>query len=204
LAKKQYRRIGKKKFGIFLIIYVFIILLICFYMTSSKYSNIGKVYSELPVATWKIKVNNEDVKTSNKFSLNNTQINSETETKENKIAPNSNGVFEVILDLEGTEVPVQYKIELDKTILTQKGIDFNISGYSVNDGEIKTIENNQITGEILLNEQNGKKVAFTAQDNYKIKIYWNWDQDIENPVFNADEKLEIAVNATIQQKIGEN
>jgi len=40
---------------------------------------------------------------------------------------------------------------LDKTILTQKGIDFNISGYSVNDGEIKTIENNQITGEILLN-----------------------------------------------------
>lgn len=79
-----------------------------------------------------------------------------------------------------------------------------MSRYSVNDGEIKTIENNQITGEILLNEQNGKKVAFTAQDNYKIKIYWNWDQDIENPVFNADEKLEIAVNATIQQKIGEN
>ena len=72
MAKKQYRRIGKKKFGIFLIIYVFIILLICFYMTSSRYSNIGKVSSELPIATWKIKVNNEDVKTSNKFSLNNT------------------------------------------------------------------------------------------------------------------------------------
>ena len=50
-------------------------------MTSSRYSNIGKVSSELPIATWKIKVNNEDVKTSNKFSLNNTQINSETETK---------------------------------------------------------------------------------------------------------------------------
>lgn len=203
MAKKQYRRIGKKKFGIFLIIYIFIILLICFYMTSSRYSNLGKVAGELPVATWRIKVNNENIKTSNKFSLNNTQINAETQTAENKIAPNSNGIFEILLDLEGTEVPVQYKIDLDPTALTQKGIHLNISGYSVNDGEIKTIENNQITGEILLKEKNGKKVAFSSEDNCKIKVYWDWNQDIENPVF-TDEKLEIIVNATIQQKIGEN
>lgn len=203
MAKKQYRRIGKKKFGIFLILYIFIILLICFYMTSSRYSNVGKVSTELPVATWRIKINNEDIKTSNKFSLSNTQINSETRTAENKIAPNSNGVFEILLDLEGTEVPVQYKIEIDTTTLAQKGINLNISGYSINDGEIRTIENNQINGEALLKEQNGKKVAFSADDNYKIKIYWDWNQDIENPVF-TDEKLEIAVNATIQQKIGEN
>lgn len=203
VAKKQYRRIGKKKFGIFLIVYIFVILLICFYITSSRYSNIGKVTSELPVATWRIKVNNENLKTSNKFSLNNSQINSNTKTAENKIAPNSNGVFEIVLDLDGTEVPVEYKIELDTTTLVRNGINFNMSGYSVNDGEIKTIENNQIIGERLLNERNGKKVPFSSEDNLKIKVYWDWEQDIENPVF-TDEKLEITVNATVQQKIGEN
>lgn len=202
MSKKQYRRIGKKKFGIFLVVYVLIILAICFYITSAKYSNVGKVTGGIPVATWNIKVNNEDLKTSNKFLLNNSKVNSETKTAENKIAPNSEGAFEVILDLSGTEVPIQYKIEIDTSSITQKGLDFHITGYSINDGEIKTIENNQILGEVLLKKIDGNKVPFTSDDNCKINIHWQWDQDIENPVF-TDEKLEITVTATIQQKIGE-
>lgn len=112
------------------------------------------------------------------------------------------GYFEIILDLENTEVSLDYKLEIDKSVLENNGINLQITGYSINDGTINQIENNTISGEKILKEVNGEKVKFTAEDNCNIKIYWSWTADIENPEFTA-ESLKINVNAIVKQKLGD-
>jgi len=112
------------------------------------------------------------------------------------------GYFEIILDLSNTEVSIDYKLEIDTSILEKNGINLQITGYSINDGAINTIENNTISGEKILKEVNGETTKFTAEDNCNIKIYWSWTAEIENPEFTA-ESLKITVNAIVKQKLGD-
>jgi len=134
-----------KKISNFLIFYAFIILFLCFKMTLSKYTLIGNAQTTVSMAAWKIKVNSENLEATNKFILNNIQTLSNAQTVANKIAPNSKGYFDIILDIEDTEVSVDYKLELDTNKIISKGIDLKLTGYSINDGDIKTIENNTIS-----------------------------------------------------------
>lgn len=202
LDNKRYKEIRKKRLSNFLLFYTFIILFLCFNMTLSKYGAIGKVESKVSIAAWKIKVNNENIETSNTFLLKNNQETAGAQTTNNKIAPDSNGYFEIILDLSDTEVSIDYKLEIDTSILERNGINLQITGYSINGGTINQIENNTISGEKILREVNGKIIKFTEEDNCNIKIYWTWTADIENPEFTA-ESLKINVNAIVKQKLGD-
>lgn len=202
LDNKKYKEIRRKRLNNFLLFYTFIILFLCFNMTISKYGAIGKANSNISIAAWKIKINNENIETSNTFLLNNNQQTAGAQTTNNKIAPDSNGYFEIILDLSDTEVSIDYKLEIDTSILERNGINLQITGYSINGGTINQIENNTISGEKILREVNGKIIKFTEEDNCNIKIYWNWTADIENPEFTG-ESLKINVNAIVQQKLGD-
>lgn len=202
LDNKKYKEIRRKRLNNFLLFYTFIILFLCFNMTISKYGAIGKANSNISIAAWKIKINNENIETSNTFVLNNNQQTAGAQTTNNKIAPDSNGYFEIILDLSDTEVSIDYKLEIDTSILEKNGISLQLTGYSINGGTINQIENNTISGEKILREVNGKIIKFTEEDNCNIKIYWNWTADIENPEFTG-ESLKINVNAIVQQKLGD-
>ncbi len=202
LDNKKYKEIRRKRLNNFLLFYTFIILFLCFNMTISKYGAIGKANSNISIAAWKIKINNENIETSNTFLLNNNQQTAGAQTTNNKIAPDSNGYFEIILDLSDTEVSIDYKLEIDTSILERNGINLQITGYSINGGTINQIENNTISGEKILREVNGKIIKFTEEDNCNIKIYWTWTADIENPEFTA-ESLKINVNAIVKQKLGD-
>lgn len=202
LDSQQYKKIKKKRLNNFLLFYLFIILFLCFNMTFSRYGTMGKVNVILPVAEWKIKINNEDLEASNEFLLNNTQITAGAKTINNKIAPNSSGYFDIILDFTDTEVAIDYKIEIDKSTLENNGINLILTGYSTNLGQdINEIENNTIEGQVLLNRVNGRPVKFTEADTLTVRIYWDWNQDIENPKF-TEESLKIITHVTIKQKIG--
>lgn len=119
-----------------------------------------------------------------------------------KLRQTVTGYFEIILDLSNTEVSIDYKLEIDTSILKNNGINLEITGYSINDGTINQIQNNTISGEKILKEVNGEKVKFTSEDNCNIKIYWTWTEVIENPEFTA-ESLKINVNAIVKQKLGD-
>lgn len=202
LDSQQYRKLRKKRLNNFLLFYLFIVLFLCFNLTFSRYGTMGQVNASLSVAEWKIKVNNENIDTTKEFLLNNTQTTVGAQTKDNKIAPNSKGYFDIIIDCEGTEVSIDYKIVLDKSILESNGINLDLTGYSINDGaDVIVLENDTIEGEILLNKIEGKTVKFTKADNLKLRIYWDWNQDIENPKF-TNESLKIITHVTIKQKIG--
>ncbi len=202
LDNKRYKEIRKKRLNNFLLFYTFIILFLCFNMTISKYGSIGTTKANISIAAWKIKINNENIETSNTFVLNNNQQTAGAQTTNNKIAPDSNGYFEIILDLSDTEVSIDYKLEIDTSILEKNGINLQITGYSINGGTINQIENNTISGEKILREVNGEITKFTEEDNCNIKIYWTWTADIENPEFTA-ESLKINVNAIVKQKLGD-
>lgn len=119
-----------------------------------------------------------------------------------KLRQTVTGYFEIILDLSNTEVSIDYKLEIDTSILKNNGINLEITGYSINDGTINQIPNNIISGEKILKEVNGEITKFTEEDNCNIKIYWTWAADIENPEFTA-ESLKINVNAIVKQKLGD-
>lgn len=201
LSSESYKKMRKRRLTNFLIFYTFIILFICFNMTLSRYGSIGAVDSTMQVANWKIKINNEDMETSNTFLLTNVPVISTAQTVDNKIAPDSEGYFEIELDLTDTEVSVDYTLDIDTSVLVSNGINLEITGYSVNGGEPKTIQNNIISDSVLLNEVDGKRVKFTQEDKCNIKVYWKWHVEMLNPEFTKDE-LKIDVKAIIKQKIG--
>lgn len=200
---QQYRKSRKKRLNNFLLFYLYIILILCFNTTFSRYETVENVPVVLSVAEWKIRINNEDIEESNEFSLINTQTTSGAKTiSNNKIAPDSNGYFDIILDPTDTAVSIDYKIELDKSVLEKNGINLKLTEWSTNMGQDRNaIENNTITGEILIKKVDGKTVKFTEEDTLTIRIYWSWNQDIENPKF-TKESLKIMTHVTIKQKIG--
>ncbi len=93
LDNKQYKKIRKKRLSNFLLFYTFIILFLCFNMTLSKYGSIGTTKANISIAAWEIKINNENIETSNTFLLNNNQQTVGAQTENNKIAPDSNRIF---------------------------------------------------------------------------------------------------------------
>ena len=56
-------------------------------------------------------------------------------------------------------------------------------------------ETNIVTGEIKLSDQTK---ALTQADSVKIRVYWEWNEDITNPTF---ENTSIEVTSTVKQKI---
>lgn len=163
LSNEQYKKIRKRRLNNFLLFYTFIILFVCFNMTLSKYGAMGTSTSTTSVAAWRIKVNEENIDTSKTFQLTNNQETTNTKTANRKIAPDSSGYFEVILDLTDTEVSIDYKLEIDTSILEKNNINVELTGYTINDGEQKPIENNTITGEKLLNEISNERHKFTRK-----------------------------------------
>ncbi len=93
LDNKQYKKIRKKRINNFLLFYTFIVLFLCFNMTLSKYGAIGTTNGKISIAAWEIKINNENIETSNTFLLKNMQQTVSAQTQNNKIAPDSNRIF---------------------------------------------------------------------------------------------------------------
>lgn len=190
---KRYKKVKKKCFNFFMF-YIVIAVLIFSSYTFSKYTTAIEDNAVASVAKFSIEVNNKDIKTEKTFEI---ELNSDKNinTYNNKIAPDTEGFFEIEINPTGTEVSLEYEITFNLTGINGS---LQLTKYIVNGGNEENITDNVINGMILLPTT---EHAFTENDKVNIRIYWEWKEDIVNPTFT---NTNITVNSTIQQIINKN
>ncbi len=176
------KKLNKK---IALLLSCVVLLVGCYFIqdTLAKYRKKIDANTNLTLASWNIKVNDESI-------LNKTELTQEiTPTfpsneyvKENVLAPGSKGYFDIVIDPTETDVSFQYVIS---TMISEDSAikDLIIDSYIINPSE----ENNEvieynpdtgITGEILHNSE-----------STTIRIFIEWNDDESNIMDNEQDTL---------------
>lgn len=127
--------------------------------TYSKYYTEIKGTGNAKVARWVFKVNNEtetiaDIKLSNTYN--------QSKLVENKIAPGTNGSFDIVLDTTGANVAIDYRIKFDNCINKPSNLKFTYNGTTSN--TLEGLEN-LLEGRITLDDSRTKTIT----------IDWSWD-----------------------------
>ncbi len=191
----------------FFMVLTIIMLVITIYLVSKTYA---VFYSEAQgnftsnIAKWDIKVNNQEVtgRTEKDFSIDAFNIINDANVKDGKIAPGSEGNFNIQIDSTDTQVSIRYDITIDKEKLEE----YRISVDSVTEKNnltniIKTSESTY-TGIIPITQINNKVV-----DNINILFKWKNDEtknDNDTLIGTiANSKTNIPINITFSQYLGE-
>lgn len=125
----------------------------------AKYMSKVEGQGTADIASWKFKVNENEEKLQ-RISLEST-INNET-LSNYKVAPGTEGSFQIKLDATGTEVGVNYKIAFENETQKPTNLIFIYQGNNYN--SIKELEQ-ILAGTINANEKEKTKV---------IEISWKW------------------------------
>lgn len=155
--------------------------------TYMKYNSSASGEAIFDVARWQITVNNQDIIESSSISnVITPTILENPHTKSGKVAPLSKGYFDIVIDYTNVETSFEYSIKPDLNF--NKNVeDFKITGYSVNGGELNTVNDEiAILERIYLNNPERVKT---------IRIYISWYDGEEETMDNAAD-----TNATLQNK----
>lgn len=192
--KQRYKSRGTKRLIRFLGFYSIIAFFLLFYSTFARYTTIVKNESTVPIANWQIKVNNNDILNGGTLTNKIELIPSTQTTTDNKLAPGQNGYFDIIINPEGTDVAIEYILNLNTTNLPSGII---LTTYEIlNENISANIENNQIEGKINLQQMQ----QLTSSDAKTIRVYWEWaDGSTDIPTGEQNYKIEATI--TVKQKI---
>ena len=160
----------------------------------------GKIRQEN--ATWRIYVNEKNIATNNKFTIDTFELEESEHVAPGKIAPSVTGNFYITIDPKNTNVAIKYSIKLNQLNLVNDKIKIvSIEEINQNNELIKTDESTY-TGIITLNDIKEKKI-----NNIRVKITWLNDEEnnkadttmgtIENY------KINIPIEVDITQYLGE-
>lgn len=156
------------------------------------------------IGKWNITLNSEDVTTSatKEFVMDSFKISQSPYTKENKIAPGMNGIFEIEIKPQDTQVSIRYDITIDESKLTNQAIKLNEVIEKNNNNTIIKTNENTYTGVIPL-----EKIDLNYSDLVEISFAWenieeNSMNDIEiGSVY--DTNIEIPITVQFSQYLGE-
>lgn len=160
----------------------------------------GKIRQEN--ATWCIYVNEKNIATNNKFTIDTFELEESEHVAPGKIAPSVTGNFYITIDPKNTNVAIKYSIKLNQLNLVNDKIKIvSIEEINQNNELIKTDESTY-TGIITLSDIKEKKI-----NNIRVKITWLNDEEnnkadttmgtIENY------KINIPIEVDITQYLGE-
>ena len=160
----------------------------------------GKIRQEN--ATWRIYVNEKNIATNNKFTIDTFELEESEHVAPGKIAPSVTGNFYITIDPKNTNVAIKYSIKLNQLNLVNDKIKIiSIEEINQNNELIKTDESTY-TGIITLSDIKEKKI-----NNIRVKITWLNDEEnnkadttmgtIENY------KINIPIEVDITQYLGE-
>ena len=188
------------------ILAVFVILSFTLSIMSNTYSRYitdttGDV--EMVFAKWQILVNNEDITDSNSSSVEITPTIAKSDNvKDNKLAPASEGYYDIEIDPSNVDVSFNYKITIDENEMKDLIIDkYAIINEDSDEIEYFDIENNEISN--ILNIKEGDFKPFT------IRVHFNWydgednnlsDED-DTKLVNEKESLSILTNISFEQQL---
>ena len=192
--KQRYKSKSKKRFIRFLGFYLVLAFFLLFYNTFARYTTVVQNEAIVAIADWQILINNNDI--INGGTLTNTLqlIPSIQTTTNNKLAPGQNGYFDITINPEGTDVAIQYTINID---LANLPTGIRMTTYEVLEDNIsKNIENNKIEGEINLQQLQ----QLTSSDTKTIRVYWEWS-GTSTDIPTGEENYKIQATVTVKQKI---
>ena len=154
----------------------------------------------IPLAAWKIEINNSVVTNEEKtFSIDDIIWNKSDNVVSGKVAPGIEGYFDIVIDPKDTGVSIRYDLYYDVEHLKSINSAFTIT-------KIEALSDNKL---ILID-----KYAYTgliALDNLKthvIRTYVKWE-DIEENGHNdyitgtTNNSFELPVNIIVSQYLGE-
>lgn len=187
-----------KKKKLLAILVVLLLIVGAGVFTYARYTTTYEGTGEVGVAKWAVTIDGGNVQTKT-FNLN-LSLSENSNVVNGKIAPGRSATASLVLDLTGTEVAVDYEIDLGEVTGLPDGM--AITGVTA-DGTALTKVDTKYTGLIALNSDK------TALDDVQktIAITLEWENDESN---NANDtttgetlaKISIPVNVTIKQHIG--
>lgn len=158
-----------KKLILFISCISLILCLLIVRQTYAKYMNTTQGNTNITIARWRILVNNQDIRNNPEITETITPVLLENEhIKPGVIAPTSEGYFDIIID--SSDVDVSFKYTITPSIQENSCVkDLNVTGYSLNSGEIiPVIDNAPISNNILYKDG----VTTTS-----IRIHIKWTDD---------------------------
>jgi len=199
---------------VFILITLLMIIFTIYEITNSyaKYIANGTATSTKTAGAWVITVNNDDItgtSSTHEFTMNNLTYLDNEFVVEGKVAPSSEGYFDVDIDPTGTSVAIRFDVTIDTSELNISDlINFQsacklVEGEEVSEGIIRTGANTY-TGIISLEEvENG--------DITSARFYFKWEDaegesgDIADSILGneRDISLGIPVEITVSQYSGE-
>ena len=170
--------------SILIISAIIIILLFGSYLFQTTYSKFRKNLNSdtnISIASWNIKVNEESILGKSTLTSNIIPVFPGNEyVKENVIAPNATGYYDIVIDASSVDVSFNYIIT--PTVSPNSDItDLIVTSYSIDNGDIIDYTDN-ISGSI------------NYGNNQIIRIYIKWDDSINNNMDNKDD-TDIAINS---------
>lgn len=146
-------------------------LLNCFNLienTYAKYSSDASASANISIAKWSILVNEQDINNNNNFTNSIVPVFTGNENiKDGVLAPNAEGYFDLVIN--STNVDVSYNSNINIKVSEDSAVtDLVITGYSVNNGEVISLD----TSSYVLTD------VYNYSDTNKIKtyrFYVKWD-----------------------------
>ncbi|MBP5678883.1 MAG: hypothetical protein J6X28_03550 [Bacilli bacterium] len=188
----------KKNDVYFLVLFTVIVGITLMYMFQSSYAKYRRQTEttvQARVASWNLKVNNEDISSSTTLTNSITPtIDSNPYVKAGTIAPGSSGYFDIIIDATNVDVDFTYTVtgEVDDDTPLE---DLIIKNYKVNNGSTTAYNSTTgIVGDIPMN---------TSRTT--IRMYFEWNDSATNTMDNQedtayaqeDDYIDTEVNITI-------
>lgn len=170
-----------KKYILFLALVSAIVSLFVILNTFAKYVTSAKQITDIPIARWNIKVNDESIKNGEALTSVITPIFPGSEhIAEGIIAPTAEGYFDLNLDCTDADVSFSYNITIspnEESSVT----DIITTGYSIDDGDIITFDDtvSSITDNVYYS-------SGITNRNIRVYIKWNDDLQTENMDNDAD------------------
>lgn len=197
------------------ILFILITLAVTVSLMSSTYSRYvadttGNLVGQF--ANWKILVNENDITSGNVSSIELTPVILEnSNVASNKIAPSSEGYFDIVVDASNVEVSFDYEITLD--VLNENIPDLLVSEYSIINSEVNEKDNvvknsildNKIVGTMkYVNPASGSDDVFTFKP-FTIRVFFEWYDgetatmsDEMDTVIGTSENEELQIQANIK------
>lgn len=158
---------------------------------------------EVQFAKWKILVNETDITSGNVSSIELTPVVDANENvAKNKLAPSSEGYFDIEIDPTDVEVSFDYEISLE--VLNENIPDLLVTKYSLIKGDTDldkdTIKMNDIVDNVISGTFRYKNVAsgsdeVFAFEPFTIRVYFEWIDKEEVSTMSDEADTQIGLNA---------
>lgn len=179
-----------KKSTMVLAPFFFLVMILIVVGTYSLFESQRSNTTELEIAKWEIKVNNDLLSGSTStFSINNFTWSTSPYVMEGKAAPGLNGYFDIVIDPNDTDTSIMYDVTFDFSNLDSD--QFSIT-------EIKEIDDKSIvrTGEFTYSNIITLDEINNGETN-TIRVYIEWINDEANNIKDSELGTELNTQLAI-------